>query len=86
MTANFAGRERCREGVVERSGNELPRRIENAETAIHQRIEELERRGECFGEEQLALDRQRILGVRALTECQMQRPAEAGGLDSEAAS
>jgi hypothetical protein len=87
VTANFAERERYMEAFVELSGDQLPQRIENADRAIHRRIEERQPRGGCFGEEQQArADRQRILGVRAQHKRQRQPPAEAGALYTEAAS
>jgi hypothetical protein len=87
VTLNFAWQEIYRKALIELSREELPRRIQDAENAIHQRIEELRRTGECSSEEQQAIaDALRMLRVLAQSECQVQKLSQACGAESEATS
>lgn len=76
-----------REALLELSPEELPRRIDAAERAIHQRIEELGRTGDGSGEERQAMeDALRGLRVLARTEGQTQRAIESDLAGNEVAS
>lgn len=74
---NVTWQEKYREALLELSPEELPRRIEAAEKAIQQRIEDAERSGQLSSEEQRAID-DAVRGLRLLakTECKAKQPQE----------
>jgi hypothetical protein len=83
----MAWQERYREALMELSPEELSRRIDAAEKAIHQRIEELRGAAAVSPEEQQAIDDAlRGLRVLAKTECRVQRQPESGPAQDEVAS
>jgi len=70
MTTSSSWREFYQAALLEVQHEELSLRIDAAEKAIHQRIEELRQSGSNFGEEQQALaDAIRALRLLAQTEC-----------------
>jgi hypothetical protein len=86
VTNKFAWQEQYTEALLELSREELPRRIDAAEKAISQRIEELKFAGFSSTEERWAID-DALRGLRALirSENQRQRSPKAGGPPNEAA-
>jgi len=84
---NVLWEERYREALLELSPEELPRRMDVAEKAIQQRIEELERAGVGSSRERQAIeDALRGLRVLAKTERQTLRPIDSGLAGSKVAS
>lgn len=65
MTTKFVWREKYAEALLELSPEELPRRIDAAEKAIYQRIEELKCAGITLCEERCAID-DALRGLRVL--------------------
>jgi hypothetical protein len=87
LTMNFAWQGKYTEAMLELNREELPRRIDAAEEAIYQRLEELEHAPKTFAEELWALsDALRGLRVLAKTECQAGRSPEAGRPQRQEAS
>lgn len=86
MTIKFAWQEKYTEALLELSREELPRRIDAAEKAIYQRIEELKYPGFNSTEERCAID-DALRGLRALarSESVRQPSAKAGGPRNEVA-
>jgi hypothetical protein len=86
-TMNVMWQEKYREALLELRPEELPRRIEAAERAIQQRIEDEERSGPISSAEQQAIDDAfRGLRLLAKTECQTRRPHGPTLCESEVAS
>ena len=70
MTLKFAWQEKYAAAMLELSREELPQRIDAAEKAIYQRVEELKDAGAGFAEELWAInDALRALRALAKTEC-----------------
>jgi thymidylate synthase ThyX len=87
VTINFAWQGKYAEALLELNREELPRRIEAAEKAIYQRLEELKHAAATSAEELWAInDALRGLRVLAKTECPPQRSPEAGGPQTGVAS
>ncbi len=87
MTMNPAWRGKYREALLEINPEELPRRIDAAERAIQERIEELGQSAGSSSEEQQAIeDALRRLRVLAKTECRIQGPLEPGSIENKVAS
>jgi len=84
---NVTWQEKYREALLELRPEELPRRIEAAEKAIQQRIEDAERSGQLSSEEQRAID-DALRGMRLLakTECKAKQTQEPRLCESEVAS
>jgi|HubBroStandDraft_5_1064220.scaffolds.fasta_scaffold16693_4 hypothetical protein len=74
---NFTWQEKYTTALLELDHDELPRRIEVAEKAIYQRIEELKRAGASSGEELWAIN-DALRGLRAVAkhECQARHLSE----------
>jgi hypothetical protein len=87
VTINFSWQELYQAALVEVQPEELRRRVDAAEKAIYQRVEELKQTGASSGEELWAInDALRSLRVLAKTECPPQRSSGAGAPPSEVAS
>jgi hypothetical protein len=87
MTIRLSWQERYRAALLEVQPEELGRRIEAAEEAIYQRIEELNQTGAQSVEEQQAIaDALRALRVLARTECQPRLSVETGMPQTEVES
>jgi hypothetical protein len=87
VTVNFAWQEQYAAAMLELNREELPQRIDAAEKAIYQRVEELKDAGAGSAEELWAInDALRALRALAKTECPPQRSPQAGGPQSEVAS
>ncbi len=65
VTTKFVWQEKYAEALLELSQEELPRRIDAAEKAIYQRIEELKYAGVTVCEERCAID-DALRGLRVL--------------------
>jgi hypothetical protein len=77
VTTNFVWREKYTEAMLELNHEELPHRIDAAEKAIYQRLEEVKQAPNTDAEEMWALsDALRGLRVLANAECQAGRLAE----------
>jgi hypothetical protein len=87
MTMKYLWQELYQAALLEVQSEELQRRIDAAEKAIYQRIEELKQSGPCSSVEQQALaDASRALRVMAQTECQSQPSVESGEPQNEVRS
>jgi hypothetical protein len=84
VTTGFTWQEKYTEAMLELNRAELPRRIEAAEKAIYQRVEELRDAGASSAEELWAIN-DALRGL-AKTECPAQRSPEKSVPPSEAAS
>jgi hypothetical protein len=83
----MAWQEKYAEAMLELNREELPGRIEAAEKAIYQRLEELKNAGASSAEELWAMnDALRALRALAKTECTPARSKEINVLRSEVAS
>jgi len=80
VTTNFGWQEKYTEALLELKREELPGRIEAAEKAICQRLEELKHAAAASVEDELWAINDALRGLRVLakTECPPQRSAEAG--------
>jgi hypothetical protein len=79
MMTTSTWQERYGEALLELRPEELPRRIEIAEKAISERLEELARSGDASGSEQQVLNEaMRALRVVAQSECRNPKLAERG--------
>ena len=86
MPMNYAWQEKYAEALLELNREQLGQRIEAAEKAIYQRIEELKRSGADSADELWAInDALRGLQVLARSECASQRPPKAGASQGEVA-
>jgi hypothetical protein len=87
VTIRFTWQEKYTEAMLELNREELPRRIDAAEKAIYQRVQELKSAGATSAEELWAInDALRGLRVLAKTECSPQPSPQAGAPQSEVAS
>jgi hypothetical protein len=85
MTANFTWQEKYTEALLELNREELPRRIDAAEKAIYQRIEELKQAAANSAEELWAIN-DALRGLRVLVQTECPRPGEHGIAQSKVAS
>jgi hypothetical protein len=86
VTTKFVWQEQYAEALLELSHDELPRRIDAAEKAIYQRIEELKYAGVTVCEERCAIDDAlRGLRVLARSESRSQLPPKTAGPQNEVA-
>jgi len=87
MITRVAWQEKYKEAMLELNREELPGRIEAAEKAIYQRLEELKDAGASSAEELRAMnDALRGLRVLSKTECPPVGSKETNGLPREVAS
>ena len=87
MTTRFTWQEKYTEAMLELNREELPRRIDAAEKAIYQRVEELKGTVTSSAEELWAInDALRGLRLLAKTECPPQHSPDSRGPQGEVAS
>ena len=88
VTTSSAWQEKYTEAMLELNRQELPRRIEAAEKAICQRVEELKNEAAPASAEELWAINDALRGLRVLakTECPPERSLRAGERQSEVAS
>jgi hypothetical protein len=87
MTMKFAWQEKYTEALLELDRSELPRRIDTAEKAIYQRVEELKQADASSAEELWAIN-DALRGLRALarSECPPRHSLESSAAHSEVGS
>jgi hypothetical protein len=87
VTLNFDWQRQYNEAMLELNRQELPQRIDAAETAIYERLEQLKQAPAASAEELWALsDALRGLRVLAKAECSPQHSPAAGELPTGVAS
>jgi thymidylate synthase ThyX len=87
VTIRFPWREKYAEAMLELNREELPRRIDAAEKAIYQRVEELKGASATSAEELWAInDALRGLRLLAKTECPPQHSPDSRGPQGEVTS
>ena len=87
MTINFGWQEKYTEALLELNREELPRRIDAAEKAIYERVEELKSAAAVSTEELWAInDALRGLRVLAKTECPPEHSPQPGTPQRQVAS